>query len=261
MSATAKIGFPEGLLTDKPERFDVLSFEAGKFVCINKPAGIYLEADGIAENPKTIISAIRAQEGKGEFERIGLKEPTSVFVLDPELSGAALIACGKESATEMRNSFGSEQFEFEFLILSERPYGKVEELVNLPLLKHESKPRVIVSHRFGKKAKTKFELKEDYGQWQLWSAKTSFLRWHQIRIHAAEAGLRPVGEDTYVRVRKIFVSKLKRGQFKGEDESPMYDNVAIHLSKIKFLSGGKTYEVEVPLPKKFAYMISKIKNS
>lgn len=260
MAGFEKLGFPEGLLGEKPVRLDVLECRAGKFVAVNKPSNVYLEADGIAENPLTIIAGIKAQAGKKEFERLGMESPYAVFATDPEISGVALIASNKESSDELRNSFGSGLFEFEFELLSERPYGKVEEIVDLPLIRHESKPRAIVSHRFGKKCQTRFELKEDFGEWQLWSAKTNFLRWHQIRIHAAEAGLRMVGDDTYVRVRKIYLSRLKRGQFKGEELAPIYDNLAIHLSRLSFPCGGEKIEVSAPLPKVFSVLLKKIKN-
>ena len=127
-------------------------------------------------------------------------------------------------------------------------------------MRHESKPRAIVSHRFGKKCRTEFALKEDLGDWQLWSAKTNFLRWHQIRIHAAESGLRMVGDDTYVRVRKIFLSRLKRGQYKGEETAPIYDNIALHLKKISFPLGGEKVEIEAPAPKGYEVQLKKIRN-
>ncbi len=260
MACPEKLGFPEGFLDEKPVRLDVLALKEGRFVAINKPANFYLEADGIAESPRTIIAGIKAQEGKKEFERLGLSFPYAVFVTDPEISGIALIASNKEASDELRNLFGSEQFEFEFEFLSERPYGKVEEIVDLPLIRHENKPRTIVSHRFGKKCKTQFTLKEDFGEWQLWSAKTNFLRWHQIRIHAAEAGLRMVGDDTYVRVRKIFLSRLKRGQFKGEETAPIYDNLALHLSKLTMNLGGEKFEISAPMPKGFSVLLKKIRS-
>lgn len=260
MAGLEKLGFPEGLLAEKSVRLDVLNCQMGKFIAINKPANFYLEADGIAENPRTIIASIKAQVGKKELERLGVETPYAVFVTDPEISGVALIASNKNSSDELRNAFGSGLFEFEFEFLSERPYGKVEEVVDLPLIRHENKPRTIVSHRFGKKCQTKFELKEDFGEWQLWSAKTNFLRWHQIRIHAAEAGLRMVGDDTYVRVRKIFLSRLKRGQFKGEEVAPVYDNLALHLSKLTINLGGEKFEISAPMPKGFSVLLKKIRN-
>ena len=260
MACSEKLGFPPGLLDERPVRLGVPDFRAGAYVAVNKPAGIYLEADGIAENPRTIIAGIKAQAGKAEIGRLGIEAPYSVFVLDPEISGIALIASNKDSAANLRNAFGSGQFEFEFEFLSERPYGGVEEVVDLPLLRHETKPRAIVSHRFGKKSKTSFSLKEDLGDWQLWSAKTDFLRWHQIRIHAAEAGLRMVGDDTYVRVRKIFLSRLKHGQYKGEETSPIYDSLALHLKKISFPFGGERIEISAPAPKGYEVQLKKIRN-
>lgn len=260
MSCSEKIGFPPGLLAEKPLRLDVLDFKAGAYAAINKPAGIYLEADGLTQNPPTIIGGIKAQAGKAEIGRLGIETPYSVFVLDPEISGIALIASNKDSASNLRNAFGSGMFEFEFEFLSERPYGRVEEVVELPLLRHETKPRAIVSHRYGKKCKTLFSLKEDLGDWQLWSAKTDFLRWHQIRIHAAEAGLRMVGDDTYVRVRKIYLSRLKRGQYKGEETSPIYDNIALHLKKIAFPFGGEKIEISAPAPNGYEVQLKKIRN-
>lgn len=259
MACSDKIGFPEGLLGERPVRLDVPARRDGGFIVVNRPAGVFLEPDGSVENPPNIIGAIRAQKGKPELARLGVANPFSVYPDDAELSGASLVASDKGSAAELRNAFGSGMFSFEFLILSERPYGKVSECADLPLLRHAQKPRAVVSHRYGKKCSTSFSLVEDLGDWQLWSAKTSFLRWHQIRIHAAEAGLRPVGDDTYVRVRKIFLSRLKRGQFKGECDSPIYGHVAIHLSRLEFPYAGERVSVEAALPKAFEAMLKKIR--
>lgn len=263
MKGGLKIGFPAGLLEDSPVRLDVPLCREGAFVVLDKPSGVYLEADGIAENPKTIIGGIKAQEGKPELERLGVSFPSAVFAADPEISGLCLVASNRDSAVPLRNAFGSGLFGFEFVILSERPLAAVNPEVSLPLLRHSEKPRTVVSHRFGKKCSTSFALIEDLGDYQLWSAKTSFLRWHQIRIHAAEAGLRPVGEDTYVRVRKLFLSRLMRKGFvkKGDDERPVYDAPAYHLAKISFPFDGQKYEASAPLPKKFELMLKKIRAS
>ena len=245
-------------------RLDAPLVKEGAFIAINKPAGIYMEADGIATNPKNIIAAIKAQKGKPELERLGIDTPFAVFVTDPEISGLCLIASNKDAATTLRNDFGSGNMRFEFLILSEKPQSPLKLNIALPLLKHEEKPRAIVSHRFGKKASTSFKLLEDLGEYQLWSATTNFLRWHQIRLHAAEAGLRPIGEDTYVRVRKLMLSRLlRRGIVRrtDEEETPIYSNMAYHLAKISFRFGGEEFEASAQLPKKFELMLKKIRSS
>lgn len=260
MSTNEKIGFPQGILGDRPVRLDVLAHGDG-FVALAKPPMVCLEKDWCAEeNAPTIIDGIKKQEGKQEFLRLGIGAGVStVYPLDMQASGVALLATNKDSATELRNASGSSAFKFEFLVLSERPYGEVAKVVNLPILKHEQKPRAIVSHRYGKKCSTRFDLLEDFGDWQLWSAKTDFLRFHQIRIHAAEAGLRLVGDDTYVRVRKIYLSRLKRGIFKGEELAPIYDNMAYHLSKVSFNTKEGAVDVECPLPKGFEVLLKKLK--
>lgn len=262
MDSNLKIGFPEGLLDERPMRLDVLARGDG-YVAIAKPPMFSMESDPALEQGRaTIAGAIRAQEGKPELLRLGITSGvSSVYPLDMQASGIGLFATSKESAMELKNAFGSYAFEFEFLILSERPYGAVEQDVELPILRHKEKPRAVVSHRYGKKCSTHFELKEDLGQWQIWSAKTDFLRWHQIRIHAAEAGLRLVGDDTYVRVRKIYLSRLKRGAFKGEDPQPIYDNMAYHLSRVSFPLGDQRVQVECQLPRGFEVLLKKIKSA
>lgn len=261
MATDVKIGFPPGLLCESSIRLDVPLYKENAFVVCEKPAGIFLEADGIAENPKTIIGAIKAQENKPEFARLGLSTPFAVYDLEPEISGLCLIAANKEAAAILRNSYGSEEFEFEFLILSEKPYGEVKETVSLPILRHEDKPRAIVSHHYGKKCTSKLALVEDLGDYQIWSLKTKFLRWHQVRLHAAEAGLRPVAEDLYVRVKKIYLSSLKKGKFKGEDTTPIYDARAYHLQKISFNYQKEKFEASAPLPKKFELLLKKIREN
>ncbi len=259
MADILKIGFPEGLLAERPVRLDVPFCKEGAFIAIEKPAGMFLEADGIAENPQTIVGAIRAQKGKAEFERLGLEAPYAVYPLEPEISGLCLLASNKDAAAELRNSLGSGNFEFEYTILSERPLAPVYERIDLPVLKHEEKPRAIVSHRFGKKCYTDFTLSEDLGDFQIWKAKTKFFRWHQLRLHAAEAGIRPIGEDTYVRVKKVLFSKFKKGELKNKEDAQVYSELCIHLSNIRFKYMGETFEISSALPQKFEVLLKKIR--
>ena len=131
---------------------------------------------------------------------------------------------------------------------------------------HEQRPVWLVSHRFGKKAKTSFTLLASGGDFQLWSAKANTVRPHQIRLHAAEAGLDVVGEWIYSKTPYVFLSKLK-GEYKlskDSQEKALYPHLAIHLSSVKF--NGKDFgrddvgEVfaKSPLPKGFSVMLKKL---
>ena len=263
----SKIGFPEGLLGDIPVRIDVLNAVIGKFAVVDKPADMLFDSYLGAPKAQSVMLALRRQQGKGELERLGMKSPYAINQADFEYSGASLLAMDKDIATSMRNAMWSGKFEFEFLFLT-RAYRKNETEfdVDLPLLMHEDRPVWIVSHRFGKKAKTSFKLVADGGDYQLWSAKANTIRPHQVRVHAAEAGLDIIGEWIYSKTPYIFLSKLK-GEYKlGKDaqEKALYPHLAIHLASIKF-NGADFGEDDIgevcakaPLPKGFRVMLKKL---
>lgn len=263
-----KIGFPEGILTDAPIRFDVLSARKGIFAAINKPAEILMDSYLGSPKCKSIMLAMREQKGKKEFERLGIESPYAINQLDMELSGAALMAADKKSADNFRNAMWSEKFEFEYLILCRTARNLSGEItVELPLLMHEDRPVWIVSHRFGKKSRTRFEMLKSAGDYQIWRAKANIARPHQIRVHAAEVGLRVVGENIYSKTPSVYLSKLKEGYRlpKGEErERPLYKHISIHLAKIRFNGNdagipeiGET-EIFAPLPKSFSACLKKI---
>ena len=262
-----KIGFPASLLGEESLRVDVLSASYGKFPIIDKPADVLFDSYLGAPKQKSVMLAMRAQEGKGEFQRLGVESPYCINALDFEYSGASMFAMNKEIANDMRNAMWSGFFEFEFILLT-RAYRKdeTEFEIDLPILMHEERPVWIVSHRFGKKAKTSFKLVATAGDYQVWSARANTVRPHQIRLHAAEAGLDVVGEWIYSKTPYVFLSKLK-GEYKlGKDsqEKALYPHLAIHLKSIKF-SGSAFADSSVgdvcavaKLPKGFSVMLKKI---
>ncbi len=263
----SKIGFPESVLLDAPVRVDVLVASKGKFAIINKPADVLFDSYLGAPKERTMMLAMRQQQGKGELERLGVEAPFAINQLDFEYSGASIFAMNKDVANDMRNAMWSGFFEFEFYVLT-RAHRKNEEFfeVDLPILMHEERPVWIVSHRFGKKAKTSFKLLASSGDYQLWSAKANTVRPHQIRVHAAEVGLDIIGEWIYSKTPYIFLSKLK-GEYKlGKDaqEKALYPHLAVHLASVKF--NGKDFGFEdigevhakAPLPKGFKALLKKL---
>ncbi len=263
-----KIGFPEGVLIDAPVRFDVLSAMKGVFAAINKPAGILMDSYLGAPKCKSVMLAMREQKGKREFDRLGIESPYAINQLDFEISGAALMATDKKNADNFRNAMWSGMFEFEYLVLCKAARNTESEFtVELPILMHEERPVWIVSHRFGKKAKTRFEIVKSAGDYQIWRAKANIVRPHQIRVHAAEAGLKIAGENVYSRTPPVYLSKLKEDYrlAKGvEKERPLYGAVCVHLAKIRFNGKdagvpeiGET-EIYAPPPKSFAACMKKI---
>ncbi len=265
--APDKIGFPSGTLAEEPMRFDVLASAPGIFAAINKPADILMDSYLGAPKQKSVILALRAQSGKPELGRLGMEAPLAVNQIDIEYSGAAIIAMNKDIATVFRNAMWSGKFKFEFIVLCKSMLDKNKNFTtNLPLLMHDERPVWIVSHRFGKKAQTSFEILETSNGYQTWRATAQTLRPNQVRVHAAENGLRVVGEWLYGRTPYIFLSDLKdeyRASPRKEEKS-LYPHLMVHLSAIEFNGAdvgfpdlGKV-RIEAPLPKNFKLCLKKL---
>ena len=263
-----KLGFPPGAISDRPIRLDILDAKKGVYAAVSKPADILMDSYLGAPKIKSAILAMREQKGKGELERLGMTSPYLVNQIDFEMSGAALLAMNKDVAAAMRNAMWSGFFKFEYLILCRSARGGGEEFeIKLPVLMHESKPLWIVSHRFGKKANTSFCMLGQSRGYQLWKAKASSARPHQIRLHAAEGGLGIVGERLYSKTPYIFLSKLKDEYKLGkgiDEEKPLYPHLCVHLSRIEF--DGKDFgmpeiasvKIDCPPPKAFAVCLKKL---
>lgn len=273
-----KIGFPPGTLFDRPARLDVLAAKRGLFAAVNKPADVLFEpyagspqipAKGMEEAGQLsgVVAAIRRQAGKPELRRLGMDSPFCALQCDFEVSGACVAACGKPSAAALRNAAGSGYVSFEFIFLARRAPDIPEKFeADLPIVKNENRPVWTVSHRYGRKSKTVFELVENLRDFQLWRARACAPRPHQIRLHAAEKGLKIIGENVYSRGGQIFTSqfrgdyKLKRGE---EFERPIYPHLFLHLEKISFdgaAFGSPEFdrnEIFAPIPKNFALALRK----
>lgn len=262
------MGFSAGALFDEPLRMEVCGSLKDEFAVLEKPAGVLFDAYLGSPKSKSIIQAMRGTPEKPEFLRFGMVSPYGVNQLDFEMSGAALVAMNKESSTKLRNAIWSGFFTFEYFILTERAPDKIREdfTVNLPIFMHDERPVWIVSHRFGKKAQTRFQLIKTCGQYQIWRAVANVLRPNQIRLHAAEAGLKIVGEDLYSRTPLVYMSNLKRDYNlpKNVEEKPLYGALAVHLERLCFdgcalgMDRVGKFQARAKLPKAFAVMLKKI---
>lgn len=266
MAQSKKIGFPAGMLGEDPMRFDVLAEASPSFVAIGKPADILLDSYLGSPKEKSVMLAMRETPDKPEFKRLGINSPYAVNQLDFEISGAAIIACDKDTANEMRNEIWSGAMKFEYLLLAKSAQASQASFdVDLPVLMHDERPVWLVSHRFGKKAHTVFERLERVGAYELWRASAETVRPHQIRVHANEVGIKIVGELLYSRTPYVYMSDIKEEPYKigfNQEEQPLYPHIYLHLSKIvlpenRKFDGGKT-ELCAPLPKGFATTLKRL---
>ncbi len=255
------ITFPPGVLAPEPVRLNILARGTGWFA-IDKPAGLLLAPDTLhPEDAPSIVGAIHAAAtaGKPQLAALGIGGCARIHAMDAEISGVAVLAADPDAAARMRAALGSGRWHFHGELVAETVDGPGEFECDLPLVRHASQPRIIVSHREGKRCRTAFTRLQSLGSHALWRAVTAENRLNQIRVHAAESGLRIAGEALYGRVRAVYLSALKRRYRRGtEDERPLHAGVALHLHRINFEDSAGPVEIESPRPKSLAALVRRL---
>lgn len=210
----ASVGFPAASSGERAIRVRVLAAEPG-CVALLKPAGHAWDDHPWNAGAPNLIASLRAQlaAGKPEMVALGLAKPASVHYIEPEAGGIALVADRATDALERwRTAFGSGliRFTYRFLALTADAPEEGGECP-LPVAAHRDEPRALVSHTTGKKSLTVFRVAERLGRWTVWEAVAASPRPHQVRLHAAEAGLRIIGETVYSEGGCIRLGELMRG--------------------------------------------------
>lgn len=247
------IGFPPPLLGKDPQRLAVLWHKHPLYI-VEKPADILVMQDPWYPKLPALEDAInyQAAAGKPELQRLGLDEKGlgGVIGLDPEMTGLAFFGAGADAASAWAEALGSDQFLFRFVFVAGGGAPGEQFTSELPLARHRQDKRVVVSHTTGKKSRTDFRRLERWGKWSLWEAVTRYPRFHQVRVHAAEAGLRIQGDAFYGDTRPLFLSKLKRDYRPGRtEERPLFEGLAMHLNAVQFVDReGVQHSVEAPTP-------------
>jgi tRNA pseudouridine32 synthase/23S rRNA pseudouridine746 synthase len=233
----AFVGFPSGLLVDRPLRIPVIA-QSKEWIALNKPAGIAIRQHpwnhGMTDLDTALNRQLKAQ--KPELMESGATLFGSIYNIEPEISGVALFAKHRNALGELRNLAGSEKLEFKFLLVAKSgALGAVNELTaDAPLLAHNTKPKMIPSTAKGKKACTYFlRMQEGASGWSLWTAVTQFPRLHQVRSHAFVEGIEILGDSLYSSSSVPLLSELMpKKKSTVELSRPIFDGIAVHLIEV-----------------------------
>lgn len=258
-----------GLLLNDPQplRLPVL-LATPDLLALNKPTHIAIDAHPLYPNAPSLVRALQqaATLQKQELQPYNIEQPQPIYLIEPDISGIALISLNKKTTEKVRNLFGSNQFQFTFLLLviDHTPEAPSMRSCHLPLAQSLHKQQMIISHKHGKKAQTIFQRLESLGAYSLWSATTHYPRMDQIRIHAKEVGLQIPGEQKYYKENFIYLSNLKQGDYKQSKntpsivEKPLYDALCLHLYQLSWKDGDMSYNITAPLPSKFQVLLKKL---
>lgn len=251
------IGFPAPLLGQQNVRLQVYHAQPG-FMVVEKPVGVISEIHPWYPSTPVLVEGLRHQANhhKPELEKYQIEQLRSVYFLESEVSGAALLATTRDSAADMRNWYGSYLISFRFSLLVEGATVSDDSIFcDLPLAPHASRAQGCVSHKTGKKCATQFRLRQQLGRYALWEAETSFFRPHQIRIHADEVGLGVVGENIYRNVSVPSLNQLRGCRQRPELDKPLYHGVCIHLESLSWTTGeGDGCYVNISAPRRWSVL-------
>ena len=265
VSSKRFIGFPPGLLTDRPLRVPVIA-ETADWVALDKPAGVALRQhpwnSGMADMDAALNRQL--QEQKPELVKSGATLFGSAYGMEPEISGVALFAKHRDALGWLRNQVGSEKLQFKFLLVAKSDTSEVADdfIADAPLLVHNTKPKMIPSTAKGKKARTHFRrIHRSSLGWSLWEANTLFPRFHQVRAHAAVEGIAVLGDSLYAGPDVPLLSELMQKKRTVEMHYPVFNGIALHLSEV-LLPGLEDHSgaitLRAVLPKHFKLLLNRL---
>lgn len=238
------LGFPPPLLGDDPVRLPVL-WDDGTTLAIYKPPGVLVLEDNWYPKVPVLAAAIgyQAQQQKPEFQRLNIPEDglVAIYSLDPEISGIVLFSRGAEVSQQLKNDLGAGKMTFRYHLVAEAAPQEEFLQCDLPLARHFTASRMVVSNRTGKAAGTRFNLLERIGgRYTLWQAEVNYPRRHQVPLHAFECGIKVLGDSIYAQSHPLYLSRIKRHYVLGkkqEEEKPIHNSISIHLAECELADG------------------------
>lgn len=262
----AFISFPPGLITDSSLRIPVIAETAG-WIALNKPGGIAVRQHPWNFEGTHLDDGLNRQllAKKPELTKSGATLYGSVYTIDPQISGVTLFAKHRNNLDQLRNLVGSEKLQFKFLMVtwSTASNGVDELTVDAPLLRHNTKPKMIPSTAKGKKALTHFRcIQKTALGWSLWEARTLFPRLHQVRAHASLGGIAVLGDSLYSGTDVPLLSDLLPGKTQAALARPVFGGIALHLDEVLLPNSknpSKNITLKAGLPKRFGLLLDRLK--
>lgn len=198
------------------------------------------------------------QKEKPELLRLGATCFGSIYNLDPEYSGVALFALHRPAIATLREQYGDGRIQACVHFIAQDDCGAEHRSIDTPLLPHNTKPKTIPSTAKGKKCRTEFSRLEQLGAWSLWEARAGFMRPHQVRAHAALAGIPIMGDELYGGPKSPNAGDLSPARRRnGNATKPLLDGLAAHLQALQ-LPELKT-PIIAPLPRRFETCLRRLK--
>jgi 23S rRNA pseudouridine1911/1915/1917 synthase len=224
-------------------------YEDSFLLVIDKPPGLVVHP-GAGNLRGTLVNALLFHchdlSGIG-----GVLRPGIVHRLDKDTSGLMIVAKSDEIHRTLAACFEAHQVEKHYLALV---YGDVrddEGVIDLPVGRHPvERQKMSTKSRQGKRAVTRWRVRERYGMATLLDVAIETGRTHQIRVHLTALGHPVVGDKIYGSPRKFMdISDQSRRRRCQE-----MTRQALHAHRLAFThpATGQQVIFESPLPQDMA---------
>jgi RluA family pseudouridine synthase len=230
-------------------------YEHDHLLAVNKPSGLLSSPDRYDPERPNLMKLLHAAiaEGKPWAKQRGLDYLMNAHCLDFETSGVMLLARSKPVLVTLANLFGSEKPVKRYVALAQGASSEERFEVNAALAPHPVRiGEFRVDTKRGKRARTRFEVLEQFAGWTLLRCEPLTERTHQIRVHLRRAGLPIVGDELYGG-KPLLLSRLKSGYHlkPGHTERPLLNRVALHAEELTLPHpvGNETVKIVASWPK------------
>lgn len=207
-------------------------YEDEDLIVVNKPAGMTVHpAPGSPD--KTLVNALlfhcKDLSGIG-----GVKRPGIVHRIDKDTSGLLVVAKNDVAHQHLCAQFAEHSIERTYFALvfnvPNPPKGKVEAAIGRS--PYDRKKMAIV-HKNGKHAITNYQTEEAYkGLAALVRCNLETGRTHQIRVHMASLGCNLIGDQLYVKNKKITDKQIESAKREFINAFPRQ---ALHAQSLGFI--------------------------
>jgi RluA family pseudouridine synthase len=231
-------------------------FEDEFLLALDKPAGLLTSPDRYDPQRPNLMKLLHAgiAEQKPWARARNLEYLSNAHRLDFETSGVILLAKSKPVLIALADLFGCEKPQKRYVALAGGAPPSEQFEVDAPLAPHPLKLGLMrIDHKNGKRSKTKFEVLENFPGpgYTLLKCEPQTGRTHQIRVHAAHAGLKIVADGLYGG-KPLWLSRLKKDyRLKpGREERPLISRVALHAEQLQLPHpvSGEIVAISAPWP-------------
>lgn len=228
--------------------------EDAHLLALDKPAGLLVSPDRYDRERPNLMRLLHEGivAGKPWARERGLSYLANAHRLDLETSGVLLLAKDRPTLVRLADQFGSSVPRKTYVALvSGSPKPEFE--VDVKLRPDHRDPARIRWATDGKKAFTRFVVREDFGGLALVECRPETGRTHQIRVHLLAAGHPIVADPLYGSGERLFLSALKRNYRpkRDEEERPLTPRMALHAWRLELPHPvtGEPFVAEAPWPR------------